>query len=104
MTDEQAAMVAFLRDQYASSLQTARDIKALVSRQGLPSLGVEAGSKQASQYGGVHAAETRIRFLNETVVPYLGTAGPTGRIADQQLRLLALERAENYGYDDAWRP
>lgn len=97
-------MVAFLRDQYESSLHTARSIQNLVATQGLPNLGVEPSSERASRFGGVHAAETRIRFLDETVVPYLGTAGPTGRIADQQLRLLAWEHQGSRGYNEAWLP
>lgn len=104
MTPDQAAMVAFLRDRYASRIDTARSIENVVATEGLPRLGIAPGPDQARSFGGLHAAEARARFLNETVVPYLGTAGPTGRIADQQLRLLAWEHAGVRGYDDAWRP
>lgn len=104
MTPDQSAMVAFLRDRYAISLQTARSIKNLVATEGMPNLGIEPNSEKARSFGGVHAAETRARFLEETVVPYLGTAGPTGRIADMQLRMLAWEHRGAYDCDDAWRP
>ncbi|MDH6493763.1 hypothetical protein M2157_009850 [Streptomyces sp. SAI-127] len=34
------------------------------------------------------SAETRSRFFEETVIPHLGADGPTGQIAELQLRLL----------------
>jgi hypothetical protein len=104
VTPDQAAMVAFLRDRYADSLATARTIENVVAAKGLPNLDIAPGSDRARGFGRIHAAETRARFLDETVVPYLGTAGPTGRIADQQLRLLAWEHSGDRGYDEAWRP
>jgi hypothetical protein len=104
MTPDQAAMVAFLRERYADKLDTARSIENMVATEGLPRLGIAPGADQARSFGGVHAAEVRLQFLNETVTPYLGTAGPTGRIADQQLRLLAWEHADERGYDETWRP
>jgi hypothetical protein len=67
-------------------------------------LGLQPADAAHRARSGIHAAETRARFLDETVVPYLGTAGPTGRIADQQLRLLAWEHAGVRGYDEAWHP
>jgi hypothetical protein len=104
VTPEQTAIVDFLRARYASSLHASRSIQNLVATEGLPSLNVAPGPETASQFGGVHAAETRIRFLDETVAPYLGTAGPTGRIADIQLRLLAWEHRDAHGYDEGWAP
>jgi hypothetical protein len=97
-------MVAFLRARYADSLAIVRTIENVVATEGLPHIGIAPGSDQARGFGRIHAAETRARFLDETVVPYLGTAGPTGRIADQQLRLLAWEHQGVHGYDEAWRP
>ena len=104
MTPDQAAMVEFLHAEYASSLRTSQSIQNRVAAEGLPSLNIAPGAETASRFGGVHAAETRIRFLDETVIPYLGTAGPTGRIADIQLRLLVDEHRGKHGYDEAWRP
>lgn len=104
MTPDQVAMVAFLRDRYADKLGTARSIENMVATEGLPRLGIAPGANQARSFGGVHAAEVRLQFLDETVAPYLGTAGPTGRIADQQLRLLAWEHQEARGYNETWRP
>ncbi|QQM45179.1 hypothetical protein [Streptomyces liliifuscus] len=102
MTPDQAAIVDFLRRQYADSVDLARRMENLAATGQIPGLDVPPG--QAANFGRVHAAETRVRFLDETVAPYLGTAGPTGRIADMQLRLLAWEHAGVRGYDEAWRP
>lgn len=102
MTPDQAATVAFLRDRYTHSIDLARRMENLAATGQISGLSVMPS--QAAGFGRVHAAETRTRFLEETVIPYLGTAGPTGRIADQQLRLLAWEHHETRGYDEAWRP
>lgn len=102
MTPDQAAMVDFLRRQYANSVDLARTMENLAATGQIPGLGVPPG--KAATFGRVRAAETRARFLDETVVSYLGTAGPTGRIADIQLRMLAWEHAGARGYNEAWRP
>jgi hypothetical protein len=103
VTPEQAAMVDFLRQQYADGIGRARSIgNMLIAKagdDGMPSR--QAAERQA--HVSLNAAETRTRFLEETVVPYLGTAGPTGRIADIQLRLLAYEHHGAHGYDESWR-
>lgn len=105
MTPDQADMVAFLRDRYADGIDNARAIgEALVAREAVAHLGVSPEKAEERAREGLHAAETRARFLNETVVPYLGTAGPTGRIADIQLWMLADEHRGARGYSDDWRP
>jgi len=104
VTPDQAAMVAFLHDRYALSLDTARSMAKAFSLGMGSDLGLQPADAAHQARSGIHAAENRVRFLDETVVPYLGTAGPTGRIADQQLRLLAWERRGDRGYDEAWRP
>jgi hypothetical protein len=97
-------MVDFLRDRYAEKLDLAQSM----ARAFALGLGQDQGLKPADAADqariGIHAAESRTRFLDETVIPYLGTAGPTGRIADMQLRLLADEHQGARGYDEAWRP
>jgi len=65
-------------------------------------LSVEAARGEARRQ--LHAAEVRSRFFEETVVPYLGTAGPVGRIAEQQLGLLAWEHVGHRDYRDEWYP
>lgn len=105
MTPDQADMVAFLRQQYADGIDTAHAIgEALTTQGALAHLGVSPAKAEDRAREGLHAAEARARFLEETVIPYLGTAGPMGRIADRQLQLLAWERAGARGYQEAWRP
>lgn len=104
MTPDQAAMVDFLRDRYAFSLDIARSMAQAFSLGVGGDLGLQPADAAQQARSSVHAAETRTRFLDETVVAYLGTAGPTGRIADQQLRLLAWEHQGARGYDNDWQP
>jgi len=104
VTPEQVEIIAFLRDRYAENLTTAHAmanafVAGLGSSHGLSSAD---SARQARRV--VHAAEARIRFLDEAVIPYLDTAGPTGLIADQQLRLLADEHRWAADYDEGWRP
>jgi hypothetical protein len=97
-------MVDFLHERYAEKLDLAQSM----ARAFALGLGRDHGLKPEDAADqariGIHAAESRTRFLDETVIPYLGTAGPTGRIADIQLRLLADEHRGKPGYDDGWRP
>lgn len=97
-------MVGFLRRQYADGIDRARSIGNMLITEGASRLGIPAGNAEKQARDDLRAAETRARFLDETVVPYLGTAGPTGRIADVQLRMLAWEHAGARGYEEAWRP
>jgi hypothetical protein len=98
-----AAMVEFLRDRYAEKVATAREVgNMLITQSGSLTVSREAAEKQARR--GAHAAEVRYQFLEETVVAYLGTAGPTGRIAEQQLRLLAWEHEGHRDYQPSWAP
>ncbi|MCX4993436.1 hypothetical protein [Streptomyces sp. NBC_00568] len=104
MTPDQAAMAAFLRERYAEKLANAHTM-ARAFTQGMGSdLGLQPADAAHQARSRIHAAEARTRFLDETVIPYLDTAGPTGRIADIQLRLLADEHKGARGYDEAWRP
>lgn len=61
-----------------------------------------AQADKQEQYG-VHAAETRSRFFEETVLSHLGAHGSTGRIAELQLHLLVDEHRGAPGYDERWR-
>ncbi|CUW29684.1 hypothetical protein TUE45_04393 [Streptomyces reticuli] len=97
-------MVAFLRAQYAQKINDIQEIgNAMIAAAdaGL-SLSRETAERQARL--DLHAAEMRVRFLEETVIPYVGTAGPTGRIVSQQLRLLAAEHAGHRDYRTEWQP
>lgn len=104
MTPTQIGMVAFLRQEYADRVERVRMIGNMLITRGASEMRIPAGDAEKQARDDLHAAETRARFLDETIIPYLGTAGPTGRIADQQLRLLAWEHQGVRGYNEAWRP
>jgi hypothetical protein len=104
MTADTTAMVEFLRARYAEGIDNARTIGNMLVTQGAPRLGVSPERAERRAREGLHAAELRARFLEETVIPYLGTAGPTGRIAEQQLRMLAWEHLGHPGYEEQWAP
>ncbi|MFG3585095.1 hypothetical protein [Streptomyces sp. NPDC047990] len=104
MTPDQAAIVDFLRDRHVEKLTTTRELGNMLITGGAAKLGFSREVAEGQAAWDLEAAETRVRFFEETVVPYLGTAGPTGRIADQQLRLLAWEHGRHRDYDEAWRP
>lgn len=97
-------MVAFLRDRYTDELDTARSMAQAFTLGMGRDLGLQPADAAHQARSGIHSAETRARFLDETIVPYLGTAGPTGRIADHQLRLLAWEHQGSRGYQEGWTP
>jgi hypothetical protein len=104
VTDDIAAMVEFLRARYAEAITRAREFGNVFVTNAEERFGVSRNAAADRARASLHAAETRARFLEETVVPYLGTAGPTGRIAERQLRMLAWEHADNAGYQQGWAP
>jgi hypothetical protein len=104
MTDDTAAMVDFLRSRYADGLANAREIGNMLVTNAEDRFGLPRDRAEQQARSSLHAAEVRSRFLEETVVPYLGTAGPTGRIAAQQLQLLALEHFGHTDFDRRWTP
>ncbi|MET9140542.1 hypothetical protein [Streptomyces parvulus] len=52
----------------------------------------------------LNAAEAQRTLFKTTVLPYLGTAGPTGRIAEQQIRIMGSMHEGHEDYSEAWRP
>lgn len=97
-------LVQFVRDRLADKVKWARESGNLFVTRGAPSLAVPAEVAEGYARSRVEAAETQVAFFEETVCPYLGTAGPTGRIAEQQLRLIASMFASHEAYDESWRP
>ncbi len=97
-------MVEFLRECLAYGIEQARESGNMLITHGAPTLGIplEKAEKRAREQ--LHAAETRLQFFEETVVPYLDTAGPTGRIAERQLHLLVSEHNGDLPYREEWRP
>jgi hypothetical protein len=97
-------LVQFVRDRLDEGVDSARRTGNVLILHGAERLGVNPEAARRHAWASLHAAESRVRFFEETVVPYLGTAGPTGRIAEQQLRLLAAESAVHADYQPDWAP
>lgn len=98
-------LVRWLREQLASDVKDAYRMGTYLSSQDLPSdLGVS--SVQAGQHARfmVQKAELAQAFFEETVVPYLGLEGTTGRLAERQARMMAAMYANRHGYREEWRP
>lgn len=98
-------LVQFVADRLAEEIEWERRAGVLLITHGVPTLGgdpVRAGEHVRFK---VQAAETKLALFDETIRPYLGTAGPTGRIAEQQLRLLAfVHGGDHEDYRNSWRP
>jgi hypothetical protein len=104
VTDDIAAMVEFLRAGYAEAITRAREFGNVFITNAEDRFGMSRSAAEDRARASLHAAEARARFFEETVVPYLGTAGPVGRIAEQQLRLLAWEHSSDPSYQQGWAP
>lgn len=97
-------LVQFLRDRLADGIETARvTANGMVTVLG-PQMGIEPAAAERQARSTVRAAELKRALFEETIRPYLGTAGPTGRIAERQLRLFAAMYADHRDYREEWRP
>jgi hypothetical protein len=94
--------VQFLRDRLGEDIERAREIGNMLITAGPAGITPEAAERQAR--ASVHAAEIKRALFEETIRPYVGTAGPTGRIAEQQLLLFAAMYADHRDYRAEWRP
>lgn len=92
-----ADLAAFLRARFAEELENAHLTSNLMVTQA-ERLGIkpEEAAKQARR--SLATAEAHLALLDDTVVPYLGTAAPGGRNAEFQLRLLAAPYMEHRDY------
>lgn len=97
-------LVEWLSDQLVEGIKTARLTGNLFVTSGASMLDVSVEVAERVARSRVEAAEAQLALFEETVRPYLGTAGPTGRIAEQQLRLLAVMHADRPGFLEEWRP
>ncbi|MEW2250412.1 DUF6221 family protein [Streptomyces sp. NPDC006975] len=97
-------LVAFIRERLAEGIENARRIGNMLITQGAPSMGMPPEAAERQARAGVDAAELKQTLFEKTIRPYLGTAGPTGRIADEQLRLFAAMYAHHPDYREEWRP
>lgn len=95
-------IIEFLRARLRDDLDTARTIGNVLITTGPAGITPEEAERQA--HTGVRRAELKQALFEETIRPYLGTAGPTGRIAEQQLLLFAAMYADHRDYRDEWRP
>jgi hypothetical protein len=96
-------LVQFVRARLGRDVERAREIGNVLITSGADlDIAPEVAQRQARAR--LHSAEVMSRLFEETIVPYLGTAGPTGRIAEQQLRLYASMYAHHRDYREEWRP
>ncbi|MGE7437038.1 hypothetical protein [Kitasatospora sp. NPDC001175] len=88
MNDTQA-MVDFLRDKYRRSIQTSESIHSAMITGRIPALDGDRRKHAGFTLQSVHEAQSMLELFETTIVAHLGTAGPMGAIAEQQLRILA---------------
>ncbi|WP_328908092.1 DUF6221 family protein [Streptomyces sp. NBC_00234] len=92
-----ASLVTFLRARLNEELEKARLTGNLMVTQSAR-LGVQPEDAAKQARFSLATAEARLALLEDTVVPYLGTAGPAGRNAEFQLRLFAAPYVEHPDY------
>jgi hypothetical protein len=98
-------LLSFVTNQLEQELWDTRSLgQRIVRNGGIPGLNLSGEDFAKVHQPDVRRAELRLEFLNTTVRPYLGTAGPTGLIAEQQLRLIGAEFANKRGYQPEWAP
>ncbi|MER5642159.1 hypothetical protein ABT095_35120 [Kitasatospora sp. NPDC002227] len=87
--DDTQAMVDFLRDKYRDRIHTAESIHNGVVTGRIPAFDGDRRKHASLTLQSVHEAQAMLELFETTIVAHLGTAGPMGAIADQQLRILA---------------
>jgi hypothetical protein len=97
-------LAQFLRARLNDDVDQARWMGNMIITRGAPSLGMAPEVAERNAQRGVRVAEARQTLFEETILPYLGTAGPTGRIAEQQLRIFASMYTDHPDYLQEWRP
>ncbi|MFE4449302.1 DUF6221 family protein [Streptomyces sp. NPDC056796] len=90
-------LVVFIRSRFDEELEKARFAGNVVLTQP-ERFGVAPEDAAKHARFSVAVAEARLALLDDTVAPYLGTAGPYGRNAEFQLRLLAAPYVEHPDY------
>ncbi|MFJ4365086.1 hypothetical protein ACIP4S_13135 [Streptomyces chartreusis] len=97
MTDE---LIAFVRASLADDVRMAREIGNVMVTQASDE---DRNRAEVHARRSLEAAEAAVTLFEETIRPYLGTAGPTGRIAEQQLRIMACMFADHAGFKPEMR-
>ncbi|MFI7364219.1 hypothetical protein ACIBO4_18990 [Streptomyces sp. NPDC050149] len=92
-----ADLATFLRTQFTEELKNARFTSSMMVTQA-ERLGIKPEDAAKQGRFSLATAEARLALFEDTVVPYLGAAGPGGRNAEYQLRLLAAPYVEHKDY------
>ncbi|MFJ4672728.1 hypothetical protein [Kitasatospora purpeofusca] len=87
--DDTQPMVDFLRDRYRDRIRTSENIHSAVVEGRIPALDGDRRKHAGFTLQSVHEAQSMLELFETTIVAHLGTAGPMGAIAEQQLRVLA---------------
>lgn len=97
-------LVEFLRDRLGEGVRDARERgNVLITVLGPQMKAPPEQTERQARYD-LYAAEMKQALFEVTIRPYLGTAGPTGRIAEQQARYFAAMYAGHRDYREEWRP
>lgn len=97
-------LVQFLRARLDEGIEHARWSGNALITHGAPAMNIPVEMAERRARLQLNAAEAQRTLFEETVLPYLGTAGPTGRIAEQQLRILGSMHEGHEDYREEWRP
>ncbi|MEE1783028.1 hypothetical protein PUR71_08880 [Streptomyces sp. SP17BM10] len=89
MDDSTQAMVDFLRNKYRDRIHTTESIHNAVVTGRIPAIDGDRRKHAELTLQSVHEAQSMLELFETTIVAHLGTAGPMGAIAEQQLRILA---------------
>ncbi|MFJ6384631.1 hypothetical protein ACIQI7_32070 [Kitasatospora sp. NPDC092039] len=89
MDDSTQAMVGFLRDQYRRRIEMSESLHNGVITGRIPALDGDRRQHARFILESVREAQSMLELFETTIVAHLGTAGPMGAIAEQQLRILA---------------
>jgi hypothetical protein len=99
-----AAICRFLTERYAEERANAQWGAEMLLKAGAPQIGLSIAEAERRGRVDVERVELKVRFLEETVRPYLGAAGVIGENADRQVRLLAWAYSNHRDYKDRWLP
>ncbi|MFI9366759.1 hypothetical protein ACIG5E_37805 [Kitasatospora sp. NPDC053057] len=87
--DDTQAIVDFLRDKYRHHIETCESIHNAVITGRIPAFDGDRRTHADITLQSVHEAQSMLELFETTIVAHLGTAGPMGAIAEQQLHILA---------------
>lgn len=100
----QGDVVKFLTARYSEAVKHAHWGAEMLINVGAPQMGTPKGRAEKIARIDIQRAELLQRFLDTTIVPYLGHDGELGANADHQLRLLAWAHSDHSDYKSVWEP